>query len=46
MTDFVLEHKFFEFNGKVKQQKSGTVIGTKFASPYACTFMDEVGTVS
>ena len=25
----------------VYQQKSGTAIGTKFAPPYACIYMDE-----
>ena len=30
-----------EFNGTVKKQTSGTAIGTKFASPYACIFKDE-----
>ena len=44
MSDFVLKNNFFEFNGKVKRQKSGTAIGTKFAPPYACIFMDEVET--
>ena len=33
-----------EFNGEVKRQKSGTAVGTKFAPPYACIFMDEVET--
>ena len=41
---FVLKNNYFEFNGKVKQQISGTAIGTKFAPPYACIFMDEVET--
>ena len=44
MADFVLKNNFFEFNGEVKRQKSGTAIGTKFAPPYACIFMDEVET--
>ena len=44
MADFVLKDNFFEFNGEIKRQKSGTAIGTKFASPYACIFMDEVET--
>ena len=44
MADFVLKNNFSEFNGEVKQQKSGTAIGTKFAPPYACIFMDEVET--
>ena len=41
---FVLKNNFFEFNSKVKQQILGTAIGTKFAHPYACIFMDEVET--
>ena len=44
MADFVLKNNFFEFSGEVKRQKSGTAIGTKFAPPYACIFMDEVET--
>ena len=44
MPKLVLKYNFFEFNGKVKQQKSGTSIGTKFAPPYACIFLDEVET--
>ena len=43
MADFVLKNNF-EFNAEVKQQKSGTATGTKFASPYACIFMDDVET--
>ena len=35
---------YFEFNSKTKQQISGTAIGTKFAPPYACIFMDKVQT--
>ena len=44
MAEFVLKNNFFEFNDEVKRQKSGTAIGTKFAPPYACIFMDEVET--
>ena len=44
MADFHPKNKFFEFNGEVKRQKFGTAIGTKFAPPYACIFMDEVET--
>ena len=44
MAKFVLKNSYFEFKGKVKQQISGTAIGTKFAPPYACIFMDEVET--
>ena len=34
MADFVLKNNYFEFNGQIKQQISGTTIGTKFGSPY------------
>ena len=44
MADFVLKNIFFEFNGEVKRQKSGTVIVTKFAPHYACIFLDAVET--
>ena len=44
MAEFVLKNNFFDFNGQVKRQKSGAAIGTKFAPPYACIFMDEVET--
>ena len=42
MAEFVLNNNIFEFNSKAYQQKSGTAIGTKFASPYAYIYMDEV----
>ena len=42
MAEFVLKNNFLEFDSKVKQQISGTVIGTNFAPPYACIFMDKV----
>ena len=41
MTEFVLKNNYFQFKGKVKQQISGTAIGTKFAPTYACVFMDQ-----
>ena len=44
MARFVLENNYFEFNGDVKKQISGTAIGTKFAPPYACIFMDDLET--
>lgn len=46
MADFVLKNKFFKINSEVviKLQKSGTVIGTRFAPPYASIFMDKVET--
>ena len=46
MSEFVLKNNFFVLNGEVKQQYSGTTIGTKFAPPYACIFVDEVEAVS
>ena len=44
MTELVLKNDYFEFNGKLKKQISGTAIRTKFTSPYACIFMNEVET--
>ena len=40
--EFVLKNNFFEFDSKVKQKISGNAVGTKFAPPYACIFMDKV----
>ena len=42
MAEFVLKNNFFEFDSKVKQQISVIGIGTKFAPPYPCIFMDKV----
>ena len=44
MAEFVLKNNYFQFNDKVKQQISGSTIGTKFAPTYACVFMDQVET--
>ena len=44
LVKFVLKNNFFEFNNEIKQQISGTAIGTKFAPPYACTYMDKTET--
>ena len=44
MADFVLENNLFEFDSKFYKQISGTAIVTKFASPYACIFMDHIET--
>ena len=41
---FVLENNYFKFNGDFKKQNSGTAIGTKFAPPYSCIFMDDLET--
>ena len=43
-TEFVLKIKYCEFNGKVKQQLSGTAIGTKFVPSFACILIDQVKT--
>ena len=40
--EFVLKNNYFDFNGQVQQQISGTAIGTKFAPTYACIFMADV----
>ena len=40
LAKFVLYNNYFEFNGETKQQIFA--IGTKFAPPYACIFMDQV----
>ena len=42
MAEFVLKNNFFEFNGQIKQQISGTAIGTKYAPTYACIYMDKM----
>ena len=42
--DFVLKNNYFEFNGQIKQQISCIAIGTKFAPPYACLFIDKIET--
>ena len=42
MAEFVLKNNYFEFNGQVKQQMSGTAIDTKFAPAYTYIFTDDV----
>ena len=44
MAYFVLKNNYFEFNGQIQQSISSTAIGTKFAPPYACLFMDKIET--
>ena len=44
ISEFVLKNNYFEFNGKVKKQISGTAIGSKFALLYTYIFMDQVET--
>ena len=46
IADFVLKNNYFEFDSCIKQQISGTAIGTKLAPPYACIFMDKVESAS
>ena len=41
---FVLKNNYFEFNGEVKHQISGTAIGTNVAPTYVSIFMDEIKT--
>ena len=44
IVEFILKSNYFEFGNKIKQQISGTAIGTKFAPPYACIFMSDLET--
>ena len=44
LAEFVLKNYLFEFNDKVKQQISGTAIGTKFDPPYVCIHVDKTET--
>ena len=44
MAEFVLKNNYFEFGNKIKQQISGTAIGTKFSPPYAFIFMSDLET--
>ena len=44
MADLVLKNNLFEFDSKFYKQKSGTAIGTKFAFPYVCIFLDHIET--
>ena len=44
MVEFVLKNNYFEFGNKIKQQISGTAIGTKFVPPYMCIFMSNLET--
>ena len=44
MAEFVLKNNYIEFGNKIKQQISGTAIGTKFAPPYTCMFMSDLET--
>ena len=44
MAEYVLKNIYFEFNESIKQQLSGTTIGTKFSPPNVCIFMDKLET--
>ena len=39
LTELVLKSNIFQFSDKIYKQICGTVIGTKFAAPYAILFM-------
>ena len=41
VVQFIFKNNFFEFNGKIKQQESGTASGTIFAPAHACLLMDD-----
>ena len=42
MPETSLKSNIYEFQGSIKQQISGTAIGTKCAPTYVCIFMDEL----
>ena len=42
MAELILKNNYFQFSDKVYQQISGIAIGTKFAPPYTCIFMNQV----
>ena len=42
MAPLVLKNNYIEFDSVIKQQVSCHAIGTTFASPYACIFIDRV----
>ena len=44
VAEFVLKNNYFEFDTNVYQHISRTAIGTKFAPPYTCIFMDQLET--
>jgi hypothetical protein len=44
MAEFVWKNNYFESDGDIYCQNSGTDMGTKFAPPFACIFMDMVET--
>ena len=41
ITEFISRNNYFEFNSEVKQQISGTTIGTKCTPTYVCVYMNE-----
>ena len=41
MADFVLKNNFFEFNGQIKQQIPGAIIGTQFAPSCVCLLIEK-----
>ena len=45
IADFVPKNNYFEFIGQIKQQISGTAVGTKFAPTLRVFVMDKIETV-
>ena len=44
LAEFFLKSNFFENNNEIKQQISGIAIGTNFALPYDCIYMNKTVT--
>ena len=44
MAEGVLKNNYFDFDGSVYQYMSGTSIGTRNATTYACLFLDKFET--
>ena len=42
MAGSILKNNYFELNSNVRHQIPGKAIESKFASPYACIFMDYI----
>ena len=42
MAEFELKNNYFEFDSCIKQQISGTAVGTKVVPSYACIFMNKM----
>ena len=44
MAEFVLKNNYFKFGNKIKEQISGTTIGTKFPRTWGCVFINDLET--